>query len=69
VSWRDEWVGMPEYVQESQKPFKELKLRFETEEAYYAFAELIGQALTPKTKGIWFPKFVNPPRGRWVDET
>lgn len=69
--WREHWVGMPEFVQEAKKPYKVLNIRFETEEDYNAFAELIGQKLTPKTKSIWHPALQ---RGlntgiRWVDES
>jgi len=51
----DEWVGMPEFIQEKKEPYKKLIIRFETEEDYNDFAELIGQKLTPKTKSIWHP--------------
>lgn len=67
----DEWVGMPEFVQEKKEPFTKITIRFETEEDLKAFAKLIDQNLTPKTKSIWFPfkshwgKTIN----RWVDES
>ena len=32
-----EWVGMPEFVQEKKEPYKELIVRFETEEDFLAF--------------------------------
>jgi hypothetical protein len=50
-----EWVGMPEFVQEKKEPFKELIVRFETEQDYKEFQALIGQKLTFKTKSIWHP--------------
>lgn len=50
-----EWVGMPEFVQEKKKPFKELIIRFETEEDYLDFQKRIEQKLTNKTKSIWHP--------------
>lgn len=50
-----EWTGMPEFVQEKKEPFKELIVRFETEEDYKDFAEIINQKLTVKTKSIWHP--------------
>lgn len=50
-----DWVGMPEFVQEKKEPFKELIVRFETEEDYKDFAEVINQKLTVKTKSIWHP--------------
>mgnify|MGYP003351411286 CR=1 FL=1 len=50
-----EWVGMPEFVQEKKDPFKELIVRFETEQDYQDFQKVIEQRLTFKTKSIWFP--------------
>ena len=50
-----EWVGMPEFVQEKKKIFKELIVRFETEEDYKEFQTLINQKMTNKTKSIWHP--------------
>jgi len=51
----DEWIDMPEFVQEKQKPFAQIICRFESEEDLDSFAQLIGQKLTPKTKSIWHP--------------
>ncbi len=50
-----EWVGMPEFHQVKVEPFSTIKIRFETEQDLAAFAKLIGQKLTPKTKSIWHP--------------
>ena len=50
-----EWVGMPEFVQEKKEPYKELIVRFETEQDYQDFQKAIEQRLTFKTKSIWFP--------------
>ena len=50
-----EWFGMPEFVQEKKEPFAKIICRFETKEDLDAFAQLIGQKLTPKTKSIWHP--------------
>jgi hypothetical protein len=51
-----EWQGMPEFVMEKQKPYKELKIRFASKDDYEKFAFLIEQNLTEKTKSIWYPK-------------
>lgn len=66
----EEWSGMPEFSQERQKPFSEIKIRFETEQDLQEFAELIGQKLTPKTKSIWHPALERGKHSgkRWVDE-
>ena len=72
-SWKEEWKDMPEFVQEKKKPFAQMVIRFETQEALEEFAGLIGQKLTPKTKSIWHP--YKPHHGgpnsnkRWVDES
>ena len=50
-----EWVGMSEFVQEKKEPFKELIIRFETENDYLDFQQRIEQKLTNKTKSIWHP--------------
>ena len=60
IDFEAEWVGMPEFVQDKKKPFAQLICRFETKEDLDAFALLIGQKLTPKTKSIWHPF-----RSRW----
>lgn len=53
------WEGMPEYIQEEQKPHKTLKVHFTNEKDYKKFQKLIGQDLTKHTKFIWFPKLKN----------
>lgn len=50
------WKEMPEFEQENKKPFKELKVCFQTEEDFFAFQKLLGQPMTRKTKTIWFPE-------------
>jgi hypothetical protein len=51
----DEWVDMPEFIQEKRDAFKTITVRFECEEDYLEFAEIINQKLTSKTKSIWHP--------------
>lgn len=65
-----EWVHMPEFVQEVDKPYAKIIVRFETKEALKEFGELIGQTVNVKTKSIRYPKLE---RGldkalRWVDD-
>jgi hypothetical protein len=69
-SWKQEWVGMPEFVQEKQKPFAAVIVRFDSQEALDEFSQLIGQKLTPKTKSIWHPQLVRgtETHKRWVDD-
>jgi hypothetical protein len=71
--WQEEWFGMPEFVQPRIKPYAEIVVRFETEKALAEFSEIIGQKLTPKTKGIWHPKLIPGQQSgthlRYVDES
>jgi hypothetical protein len=64
-SWREEWEGMPEFVQEKLEPYATLIIRFASEEAIEEFSKLIGQAVNKNTKHIWHPKLV---RGFDVDK-
>lgn len=50
-----EWKGMPEFKQENQEAKKQIVVNFKNWEDYEAFAKLIGQALTPDTRSIWYP--------------
>jgi hypothetical protein len=71
-NWREEWVGMPEFVQNKQKPYAQVIVRFETEADLEAFSKLIGQKLTQKTKSIWHPAkshFGGPASGKaWIED-
>ncbi len=64
------WVGMPEFVQEKQRPFAQIIVRLESEADLKEFEALIGQPLTAKTKSIWHPKLVRglSAHKRYVDE-
>jgi hypothetical protein len=70
-AWKEHWVDMPEFVQESQKPFSQIIIRFETEQDLNDFSALIGQKLTPKTKSIWHPfkSHWGKPKKVWTDES
>lgn len=56
ISWKSEWVGMPEFIQEDLSPWKQIIVSFENYEDIKAFSELIGQRLTPDTRSIWYPE-------------
>jgi hypothetical protein len=68
--WEEHWVGMPEFVQEDNPPYKKIFMNFRNEEDYKAFAKLIGQNLTEKTKSIWYPKLNADDNmlKRWIEE-
>jgi hypothetical protein len=56
ASWKQAWEGMPEYDNQDLGPVKRLIVNFVSLEDMQAFAELVGQKLTPKTRSINFPQ-------------
>lgn len=50
------WTGMPEFHQPDAGPFRTVLVHFNDQASVDAFASLIGQNLTDKTKYVWFPK-------------
>ena len=67
----EEWKDMPEFVQEKQKPYQQIIVRFRNQQDVDDFAEKIGQKITPKTKSIWHPFLVRGINAhkRWKDES
>lgn len=67
---KQEWLGMPEFVQEKREPYSKIIVRFESEEDLNEFSELIGQKLTSRTKSIWHPELKRGKhsRKRYVEE-
>jgi hypothetical protein len=51
-----EWEGAPEFDQEDKTAFQSIHLHFKNQEDIDAFAELVGQKITPKTRSIWYPE-------------
>lgn len=51
-----DWSGMPDFEQPSDPPYRTLLVHFNDQAAVDAFAVLIGQHLTDKTKYVWVPK-------------
>jgi len=54
------WVGMPEFVQEENAPFKTIYLHFRNEEDFKEFVKKYKelddeQTITNKTKSMWYP--------------
>lgn len=68
--WKKHWKGMPEYEQEDNPPYKQIYLNFRNKEDYEAFAKLVDQNLTEKTKSIWYPKLDKDANSlkRWIVE-
>jgi hypothetical protein len=68
--WQKHWGGMPAFVQHPNEPHKKIYVSFRNEEDYQAFAKLIEQGLTEKTKSIWYPKLDRTENSlcRWIEE-
>ena len=69
-NWQDHWKGMPDFKQD-QRHWKKLTVKFQTEEDFNKFQQLIGQKITPKTAGIWYPAPESPLEShlnRWVED-
>ena len=66
---RQEWLDMPEFVQENKNSIKSVRVHFESIEDMKSFSDLIGKNITMKTKGFFFP--INPPKERkmYIDES
>lgn len=54
-TWRDDLGGQPAYEQNAKTCYKELTVRFATEEDYLDFQKRLEQTMTDKTKSIWHP--------------
>lgn len=50
-----EWVGMPEFEQESINAYHTIQVHFASEDAMTTFADLLGQNVTDKTRYIHYP--------------
>jgi hypothetical protein len=57
-NWKEEWLNMPEFIQEKQEPYAKIIIRFDNEKDLNDFSKLINQPLNKKTKRIWFPKLI-----------
>ncbi len=64
-SWKQEWLDMPEFVMEDCNSKRKIVVHFKNDEDVQAFAELIGQPITPKQKSLWFPPI---PIRRYADK-
>jgi|APCry1669189665_1035243.scaffolds.fasta_scaffold01871_2 hypothetical protein len=69
VKWKKHWVGMPEFKQDTNPPYKQIYVSFRNKEDYEEFAKLIDQHLTIKTKSIWHPKLDRDANAlrRWIE--
>jgi hypothetical protein len=54
----DHWKDMPDFRQPDRGPFRTILVHFKDQAAVDAFAQLIAQSLTDKTKYVWYPQAV-----------
>lgn len=52
----DHWQGMPSFENEDKTAFRSLAVHFKDQAAVDAFAKLVGQKITEKTRFLWFPE-------------
>lgn len=52
----EEWEGMPEFIQENEKVYQSVLVKFETKEHFKEFEKLMKQTITDRTKSIYYPK-------------
>ena len=50
------WKGMPEFEHDDRGSIHAIKVQFASTEDIAAFASLVGQTVTDKTKSIWYPR-------------
>lgn len=51
-----EWDGMPEFQHEDKTAYQTVAVHFKDQAAVDAFAELVGQTVTPQTRFLWYPE-------------
>jgi 5'-deoxynucleotidase YfbR-like HD superfamily hydrolase len=54
--WKDHWNDMPEYICNDLTPEYQIIVSFKTKEDRKAFAKLLDQQISDKTKSLWYPK-------------
>jgi hypothetical protein len=69
IHWEQEWLDMPEYIQEDKGSIKGVMVHFETLEDMEEFSKLIGKEITMKTKGIFFPVKKVETKKVYIDES
>ena len=66
--WREEWQGMPEFIQEDLKAIASVTINFLTVEDMNAFSELVGKRISFTTKSILFPVVPTEKKG-YIDDS
>lgn len=52
----NEWLGMPEFVQPSDKAFRSIIVHFNDQEAVDQFAEVLGIEINERVRFLWYPE-------------
>ncbi len=60
-----EWQGMPEFEHEDLTAIQSIHVHFKTREDVAAFAVLVGQPISDKTRSLWYPQ---AEIGRYADK-
>lgn len=65
-----DWDDMPEFNQTGYEAYHTLNVRFRCEKDLVAFAKLLEQSVSAKTKAIWYPALDSKRNSllRWMDE-
>jgi hypothetical protein len=68
--WKEEWKGMPEFVQNDLEPFATILVHFSNFENVQKFAALVQQPITMDTKSLWYPEedFIEKKNKKYVQE-
>ena len=70
--WQAEWQGMPEFVQNRQREYAKIIVRFRNKKDLDEFAALIGQRLNRNSLSTWHPALKNgvlQPKVKYVGES
>jgi len=73
--WKKHWVGMPEYKQEDNPPYKTVYVHFRNKEDFDEFCKKYNdqmdgeQKITEKTKSLWYPHLDRDANSlkRWIE--
>lgn len=64
-----EWEGLPKFTNEKNTPYKKIIMTFFNQDDVDAFAKLIDQKITDRTKTMYYPAIPRPTvYNFWVDD-
>ena len=56
ASWEEHWQGMPSYQHQDLQPWASVTVHFKDRADRTAFAKLVEQTITDRTKSLWYPE-------------